>query len=145
MNPERHQQIGQLYHEALELEGSERAAFLEQSCGGDAELRREVESLIAAHEKVGSFMESPAFEDAAKLLASARTKSLIGKSLGQYQIVSLLGSGGMGEVYLARDTKLRRKVALKLLSDQFIQDGQRVRRFQQEALAVSGLNHPNIL
>src|SRR5262245_28237298 len=145
MTPERYQQIGQLFHSALTLEPSQRAAFLAQACAGDEALRREVESLLASHEQAASFIGVPALAVAAKGLAEPPAPAVIGQRIGHYQILSLLGAGGMGEVYLAEDQRLRRKVALKLLSTCFTQEAQRVRRFEQEAQAASALNHPNIL
>jgi len=113
MEPERWQEIDQLLEAALEQEESQRAAFLEEACAGDETLRQEVETLLVAHDQVGDFIETPALEVAARNLAKTRTQSLVGQKLGSYQILSLLGSGGMGEVYLAQDTTLARKVALK--------------------------------
>jgi len=141
MNPERHQQLGRVFHAALELEPEGRVAFLEQACAGDAELRRRVEALLVAHDQAENFMETPALEVAAELLAGRA----VGRSINHYQVLSLLGRGGMGEVYLAEDTRLGRKVALKLLPAAFTQDEERVRRFEQEAYAASALNHPNII
>jgi serine/threonine protein kinase/Tol biopolymer transport system component len=144
MTPERHQQIGQLYHAALELEPGQRAAFLDEACAGDTTLRRRVEALLAAHEQADDFLESPALNAAAELLA-ARQTGAVERQIGHYQILSLLGRGGMGEVYLAQDSRLGRKVALKLLPASFTQDAERVRRFEQEAKSASALNHPNII
>src|SRR5262245_56348027 len=127
------------------MEPGERGAFLAQACAGDAELRHEVESLIAVDEQATDFIEAPALEVAAKLLAQDQGERKVGQQIGHYQVLSLLGAGGMGEVYLAQDTRLRRKVALKLLPAQFTQDADRVRRFEQEAYAASTLNHPNII
>jgi len=137
VNPERYQQIARLYHAALELQPGERAAFLDQTCASDAELRREVASLIASDEEAEDFIETPALEVAAELIAREEAESAVGQQLGHYQIVSLLGAGGMGEVYLAKDTKLDRKVALKLLPAEFARNEDRVWRFVQEAKAVS--------
>ncbi len=144
MEPERWRQIEQLYYAALEREPAERAAFLAEACAGDESLRREVVSFIAAGDRVGSFMEAPAGEFA-EALATAPQPSMIGQTLTHYRIVSLLGKGGMGEVYLATDTRLGRKVAVKLLPAEFTAEGERVRRFEQEARAASALNHPNII
>ena len=144
MNRERWQQIDQIFEAALARPASERAAFLGEACAGDAELRAEVESLIA-HEEAEGFMEAPAFEDAARVLVENARDSLIGHTLGAYQILERLGAGGMGEVYLALHTRTNRKVALKLLPAVFMKDQQRVRRFQQEARTVLALNHPNIV
>jgi eukaryotic-like serine/threonine-protein kinase len=145
MTPERYQRIGQLFHEALELEPGQRPAFLAQACADDEDLRQEVESLLASNEQAAAFIAAPAFAVAAQELAEAPGPALIGQRIGHYQILSLLGAGGMGEVYLAEDQRLRRKVALKLLPARFTQEAERVRRFEQEARAASALNHPNIL
>ena len=145
MTPERYEQIGQLYDAALELAPGERTALLERACGVDEELRREVESLLEAHEQAGDFIASPAVEMAAGLLTDQDAPSLVGRKISHYQVLSLLAVGGMGEVYLAQDTQLGRKVALKLLLKEFTHDPERVRRFEREARAASALNHPNIL
>jgi eukaryotic-like serine/threonine-protein kinase len=145
VNPERYQQIAQLYHAAVEMKSGACAVFLDQACAGDADLRREVESLIAADQEAVDFIETPALEVAAGLLAESESRECIGRQLSHYRIVSLLGAGGMGEVYLAEDVRLGRKVAIKLLPFQFTQDAERVRRFKTEAQAASALNHPNIL
>jgi serine/threonine protein kinase/tetratricopeptide (TPR) repeat protein len=145
MTPEHWQQINRLFKSALGREPAKRAAFLEQACAGDDSLRREVEALLAAHEKAGSFIESPAFVAAADMLADDQSESLIGRFISHYRVVAALGAGGMGEVYLAQDTRLDRQVALKLLPSYFTRDVERVRRFQQEARAASALNHPNII
>ena len=145
MTSERWQQIDELFHAALELEPGERAAFLTQACNGDESLRREVESLIGSHEQPESFFEAPAGDIAAELLAGKPDQLAAGQFLGHYQIIYLLGEGGMGEVYLAHDIRLGRQVALKLLPAQFTLDADRVRRIKQEARAASALNHPNIV
>jgi serine/threonine protein kinase/Tol biopolymer transport system component len=145
MKPEDLQQIETLFHRVLECEPGERAALLDQSCAGDEPLRHRIEALIIAHEQAGNFMEAPALDVAAKLLAGDQTESLIGQRIGNHEIVAPLGSGGMGEVYLAHDTSLGRKVALKLLPAYYTKDADRLRRFQREARAASALNHPNIL
>jgi eukaryotic-like serine/threonine-protein kinase len=145
MTPERYQQIGKLYHSVLKLVPDERPTFLAQACVGDEELLREVQSLIASHEQAESFIESPAIEVAAEIIAEDSYSEMVGRQLSHYEIKALLGAGGMGEVYLAQDTRLGRQVALKLLPRAFIDDVERVRRFEQEARAASALNHPNIL
>ena len=105
----------------------------------------EVESLLAARSAAGDFLSAGAMADAAKILAKENSDSLVGKTLGHYELLSLLGSGGMGEVYRARDKKLEREVAVKVLSAAVAKNADRLRRFQQEARAVGMLNHPNIL
>src|SRR5258705_6707982 len=144
MDPERWQQIDQLFHSALKCEPAARAAFLERACTGDEALRREVESLIGSHEQPDSPIESPAADLAAELLAGRGAALRAGETVGPYKIISLLGEGGMGEVYLAQDTRLGRQVALKLLPTYLSGENDRVRRFGQEARAASALNHPNV-
>jgi serine/threonine-protein kinase len=145
MKAERWQQIERLYHAALQREPDERGPFLESACAGDESLRSEVASLIAAGDRVGSFMEPPAHADGGERPAGAQQPSMVGRALGHYRILSLLARGGMGEVYLSEDTTLGRKVALKLLPAAFTSDRERLRRFEQEARAASALNHPNII
>jgi len=148
MAPERWEQIEGLYHRALELDLGLRAAFLDEECAGDVELCREVESLLAAHEGVEQtegFLKQSAPEVAARAMAAEQSTLLLGRQIGRYKILSLLGRGGMGEVYLAHDTRLGREVALKLLPAEFMQDRERVRRFEREASATLSLTHPNIV
>ena len=144
MERERWQRIVDLAEAAAELPGQERAAFLTDACAGDAALRAEVESLLESDERSEGFIETSGFRIAAELIAGD-TAGMVGQDVGPYKIVDLLGAGGMGDVYLAEDTRLRRKVALKFLPDSFASDRTRVRRFEQEAHAASALNHPNIL
>src|SRR5262249_36768585 len=121
MKPERWQHIDKLLGEALELEASRRAAFLDQACAGDEELRRKIDALLAAHEHADSFIEAPAFEGIAQSLAD-RARSMVGRQLAHYQVVELLGTGGMGAVWKAKDTRLDRDVAIKTLPQGFDQN-----------------------
>ena len=144
MTPERWQQIDKLLDEALDRPPEGRQAFLEQACGGDEDLRRQVEALLVAHRKAGSFVETPALDLAARALAQKQSQPLVGRRLGPYEILSLLGKGGMGEVYRARDTRLDRQVAIKVLPEAFTGDPERLARFEREAKLLASLNHPNI-
>ena len=144
MNAERFLQISPIFRQAVELPLVERGAFLESACGGDTALREDVEQLISAHERAGSFIESPAYEDPAMLLSDKPTDFVMGQLVNHYSIVAPLGRGGMGDVYLARDTTLERSVALKFLPSNVAADADRMRRFTQEAKAAAALNHPHI-
>ncbi|HYK88339.1 MAG TPA: protein kinase [Acidobacteriota bacterium] len=130
--------------EALDREPGRREAFLEEACAGDEDLRQKVITLLTAHDKAGSFGETPALELAARAMAEQAVRSLVGKRLGPYEILSLIGRGGMGEVYRVRDTRLDRIEALKILPTEVAADTERIRRFVREAHAASALNHPNI-
>ncbi len=144
MTPERMRQIEAIFHAACNLAPSERAAFLSQACANDDALRREVELLLASDEQAGTLIEAPAIQLVAPLFAESKSPSLTGKSISHYQIISPLGKGGMGEVYCARDTKLDRTVALKILPAEVSTDAERMRRFVREAKAASALNHPHV-
>src|SRR2546425_1147446 len=144
MKAERWSMVERVYHGALERAAEERAAFLREACGGNEELRREVESLLAYEDRAKDFIENPALEVAGELMADGQSL-VVGQALNHYTILGLLGAGGMGEVYLAEDTRLKRKVALKLLPAELTANSDRLRRFEQEAQAASALNHPNIL
>ena len=148
MKPERWQQLDKLFHAALERRPEERAAFLVEACDGDEALHQQVEQLLAAHEEAGSFIEKPAVEVEARSLANEQADSLdaslVGQTIGHYKVLEQLGAGGMGEVYLAQDTKLDRKVALKILPTDIAANQESMRRFIQEAKAAAALNHPHI-
>ncbi len=147
MTPERYQQIGRLYQDAVSLAPSQRVAFLQEACAEDDSLRQAVERLLAADEQAQAqdFIGEPAREVAAAMLAQERGKNLVGYSLNHYQILAVLGAGGMGKVYRARDTRLDRAVAIKVLPASFTSDPDRLRRFEVEAKATGALNHANIL
>jgi len=144
MTPDRWQQISQLYHGALARDVSQRARFVADACAGDEALRQEVESLLAREATVEGFMAAPALEVAAKAVRGEQERSLIGGHIGSYEILSLLGAGGMGEVYRARDTKLGRDVAIKVLPSSFARDPDRLHHLKREARLLAALNHPHI-
>ncbi len=145
MKAERWKQVNDLFQSAAERAPEERAAFLDEACHGDKGLCREVESLLSSHVQAENFIESPAFEVAPELLIDDRAGALVGELIGHYRIESLIGIGGMGEVYLARDERLGRKAALKLLPDSLTTDETQLSRFKNEARSASALNHPNIV
>jgi len=144
MKPERWQQIERLYHAALERKPAERAAFLREACAGEDAVRSEIESLLAYQEKAEQFIEAPALEVAAKRMAEDQVSFMAGQQFGSYKILSQLGAGGMGEVYLAQDTRLNRKVAIKFILARSAADEQAQKRLIREAQAAAGMDHPNI-
>jgi serine/threonine protein kinase/predicted ATPase len=146
MTPEKLKRVEEIYHVALELEPADRERFLIKQCGEDEELRREVESLLSFENVSESFLAAPPEALAVGILKKQSNKeNLIGKQINQYKILSFIGEGGMGAVYLAQDTKLLRQAALKILSVEKIGERNRVERFVHEARAASALNHPHIL
>ena len=144
MNPERWQQASRILESVLERAADQRTAYLDEVCANDDGLRREVESLLAASERAGSLLDSPAMQMAAPLFVNDSVETMLGQSIGRYKIIAAVGAGGMGEVYLAHDTRLGRKIALKLLPTHFTTDKDRLRRFEQEAHAASTLSHSNV-
>ncbi len=146
MSADRQRQITKLCHAALERDASDRAAFLRDACAGDEALRQEVESLLRYGDADDPFLERPAVEEVARLVTN-RPESIVdfqGRRLGVYQIEARIGAGGMGEVYRARDTKLGRDVAIKVLPPEFTRSADRRARFEREARLLASLNHPHI-
>ncbi|HET6890449.1 MAG TPA: protein kinase, partial [Pyrinomonadaceae bacterium] len=137
-------QVKELFEAALEQPVSERSQFLDRACGSDGSLRNEVESLLRSHDEAGSFLETPAVASAAESLIDKQNKLSAGQRIKHYEILALIGEGGMSEVYLAKDTILGRQVALKLLPEYLSRDPDRLRRFKQEARTASTLSHPNV-
>jgi serine/threonine protein kinase/tetratricopeptide (TPR) repeat protein len=144
MTGARRQRVEDILMSLLPLGASERAARLDLACANDPELRRELESLLAQESRANRFLQTPALEAAARALARQQSDVLVGRSVGPYRIERLLGAGGMGEVYCGWDTRLRRTIALKFLSKEYMNDTAALDRFQREARAASALSHPNI-
>ncbi len=144
LTPDRWKQVDQLMQAALEYAPEERAAFLNSACEGDDALLKEVSSLISLDSEAGSFLEQPALERAAEIVDQGKQPPVIGSSLGRYRVERRIGGGGMGEVYLARDTQLGRPVALKVLTVALTSSAESRTRFLREARLASALDHPNI-
>ena len=139
-------QLDTLFHKSLELEPEARSAFLDNSCGEDAELRRELDALLDEVDKSTDILKQPVFEAAQSVVAKSKRHVLDpGTRIGHYEIVSLVATGGMGQVYLAEDTSLQRRVAIKILTSEFTHDDCGLHRLEREARAASALNHPNIV
>ena len=147
MKPDRREtanKIFNIFQAALEIPEDRRAVFLEERCGGDATLRKEVETLLSYDARAGEFIESPVYKEVPELVIDNPTDSLGMDAVGPFKIIKRLGSGGMGDVYLARDSRLGRNVALKLLERNLIGDSSSRTRFLREARLASALDHPNI-
>ena len=145
MNPERWKQIDELFEIVLDLEPDKRAAYLDEVCAGDEALKKEVETLLASDNGPHSYIEASPMKIAVDLLSRQKEKINPGESIGPYKILSLIGTGGMGEVYRANDPRIGREIAIKVLPPHFSNDSDRMRRFQQEVRAAGMLNHQNIV
>src|SRR5437773_2318928 len=145
MTPARLQRVEEIFHAALDQEPDQIGAFLDMACDGDELLRRKVETLLASHQGACSFIETSTVGITTRIIENGQADLLVGQTFGHYKISKRIGSGGMGEVYLATDMTAGRKAALKLLPMRFTGDAERLKRFQQESRAVVALNHPNIL
>ena len=145
MNAEKWAKVKALFDEVVQLEPHERGQFLDRSCGSDSEMRRDIDNLLVSSENSDSFLEQPAANQVASLILEPKLRVRAGDAFAHYKIVRQIGAGGMGEVYLAEDEKLDRKVAVKILNEQFGKDDSHLARFVREAKAASSLNHPNIL
>src|SRR5213596_1072889 len=145
MTPARLQTVEEIFHAALDQEPDQIGAFLDTACAGDEVLRGKVEALLASHQIADSFIETSAVGLATRIIENGQADLLVGRTIGHYKISERIGTGGMGDVYLATDITAGRKAALKLLPTRFTADTERLKRFQQEAHALVGLNHPNIL
>jgi serine/threonine protein kinase/thioredoxin-like negative regulator of GroEL len=145
MTPAQLQTVEEIFHAALDQQPDQVARFVDTACEGDELLRREVEALLASHQRAGSFIETTVAGIATRVIENEQADLLVGQTIGHYKISKRIGSGGMGEVYLATDITAGREAALKLLPTRFTSDAERLKRFQQEERALVGLNHPNIL
>src|SRR4051794_13448732 len=143
MHSERWQQIEEIYYSILDSPADDHNSLLDRFCQGDPDLRREVESLLRSGEDSSDFLSSEKLRDHITQIGNALKSPAVGAMLGEYEILGVLGAGAMGEVYRARDLRLGREVALKILPSHLTSDSARVSRFRSEARAASALNHPN--
>jgi eukaryotic-like serine/threonine-protein kinase len=141
LTPEQRQQVEAIFEGALDCDPLARDRFLDTACAHDQALRQAVDSLIQAHQQAGNFLETPLIQE---VFLKAKSQPLAA-CIAHYQIIEEIGRGGMGEVFLAHDTRLQRPVALKMLPHQFTKNVEQVKRFEREARAASALNHPNII
>src|SRR4030095_1564858 len=145
MTPAQLQKIEEIFYAALDQEPDQINAFLDTACEGDEVLRRKVEELLASRQRAGSFIETSAAGIATRIIGNGQADLLVGQTIGHYKISEPIGTGGMGDVYLATDVKAGRKAALKLLPMRVTGDAERLKRVLHEEHAVFALNHPNIL
>src|SRR5947208_14808329 len=145
MTPARFQTIEEIFLAALDQEPDQISAFLDTACEGDEALRREVEVLLTSDQRAGRFIESSPVRLATKIIQNREADSLLGQTIDHYKISESIGAGAMSGGYLATDIVAGRKTALKLLPMRFTGDAERLKRFEREARAVVGLNHPNVV
>src|SRR5438477_10304884 len=145
MTPAQLQTVEEIFHAALNQKPEQVARFVDTACDGDEPLRRKVEALLASHQRAGSFIETSAVSLATRIIENGQADLLVGRTIGHYKLSERIGTGGMGEVYLATDVTAGRKAALKLLPERFTGDPERLKRLQQQARALVGLNDPHIL
>jgi tRNA A-37 threonylcarbamoyl transferase component Bud32 len=143
-NRERWLLIKEIFDQAIELDPHRQSELLDKACADNPSLRAELESLLASHETSGGFMEKPVFEEAPHLFEDASVSAIVGQQLGQYRVISELGKGGMGIVYLAEDTRLGRQVAMKAVAPKLTSQEHLSERFRREARAAAALSHPGI-
>src|SRR5262245_10103789 len=144
MDPERWKQVNELLDAAFDLPPENRSTFLDQACVGNEDLRKQLEGLLASDERASNFIEIPVLQAIPELLPKPQAGLTEGQSIGPYKILSQVGKGGMGEVYAAQDTRLKRKVAIKVLPAHLSESAEMRIRFEREARSVSSLSHPNI-
>src|SRR5437899_11459314 len=145
MTPAGLQTIEEIFHAALDQDPDQTSAFLDTACGSDAALRREVEALLTSDQRAGRFIEKSSVGLATRIIQKGQADLLVGQTIGHYKLSKRIGTGGMGDVYLATDMTAGRKAALKLLPERFTGDAERLKRFQKEAQDVVGLNYLNII
>src|SRR3954447_14277574 len=145
MTPAQLQTVEEIFHAALDQEPHQVARFVDTACAGDELFRRQIEALLASRQRAVSVIETSSVGIATRIIENGQADLLVGQTFGDYKISKRIGSGGMGEVYLATDITAGREAALKLLPTRFTSDAERLKQFQQEERALVGLNHPNIL
>ena len=144
MTPERWRHVSAVYHAAHARPAAEWSAYLREACAGDAALQAEIEGLLADETRARVLLSTPVLAVVVGAPVVSGANSLVGRRIGVYQVLGLIGKGGMGEVYRAHDTQLRREVALKVLPPAFTNDPDRLARFEREARILAALNHPHI-
>ncbi len=145
MNAERQTKIEEIYHASLDISAESRSEFLAAACGTDEELQNEIRSLLCFAEVTSSLIDKPPLDIAAEIFSGRIQAEIVGTNIKHYKILAQIGTGGMGDVYLAEDTRLERRVAIKFIKTEFSENPTQLRRFIREAKTASSLNHPNII